>query len=500
VRLAVIATNDFHGALEPQTPTWASGDTVGGAAVLAAYVAAIRERYGEATLMLDGGDQMQGTIISNLNAGRASIDVFNVLGLDAAAIGNHEFDWTVDTLVARIADADYPFLSANTFVKATGERPEWARPYAWIERAGLRIAVIGASTTHTPVTTLPQNVEPYEFRDIAPVVNELLPELEAQGADLIMLVVHAGGIEEGHGGLLGEIADTARRIRGRLDLIVSGHTHTRINTVVNEIPIVQAASSGTAIGLVVLTYDRRAREVVSVAREVWTTSAADVTPDPEMVARVERWRTETAAIADRPITEIVHTMVRDRRGESALGDLIADAQRAATGTQMAMTNAGGIRADLQAGPISFRDVYAVQPFQNVLIRLTLSGEQVREALEAAVTGSVGQVSGVRFSFDPTRPVGERVRDARLEDTGEQLVEEGRTVSPDRKYTMTVNNFMASGGDDYGPFRQALESTDTGLIDSDVFASHLESLPRPLDYHIQNRITLLEPWPPVGEGE
>jgi 2',3'-cyclic-nucleotide 2'-phosphodiesterase (5'-nucleotidase family) len=450
--------------------------------------------------MLDGGDQMQGTIISNLNAGRPSIDVLNKLGMDAAAIGNHEFDWTVDTLIARIADAEYPLLSANTFVKATGERPEWARPYAWLDRAGLRIAVIGATTTLTPFTTLPQNVEPYEFRDIAPIVDELLPELEEQGADLIMLVVHAGGIEEGHGGLIGEIADTARRVRGPLDLIVSGHTHTRVNTVVNEIPIVQAASSGTAIGVVVLTYDRVAGEVVSVAREVWTTTASEVTPDPQMAAVVERWRAETAEIADRPITELVHTMVRDRRGESALGDLIADAQRAATGTQMAMTNAGGIRADLQAGPVSFRDVYAVQPFQNVLIRLTLSGEQVRQALESAVTGSVGQVSGVRFSFDPTRPVGERVRDAQLEDTGEQLVEEGRAVSPERTYTMTVNNFMASGGDDYGPFGQALESTDTGLIDSDVFASHLETLPRPLDYHIQNRITLLAPWPPMVDDE
>jgi 5'-nucleotidase len=219
-----------------------------------------------------------------------------------------------------------------------------------------------------------------------------------------------------------------------------------------------------------------------------------------MAARVERWRAETAEIANRPITELARTLVRDRRGESPLGDLIADAQRTATGTQMAMTNAGGIRADLQAGPVSFRDVYAVQPFQNVLIRLTLSGEQVREALEAAVTGSVGQVSGIRFSFDPTRPVGERVRDAWLEDTGEQLVEDGRAVSPHRTYTMTVNNFMASGGDDYGPFGRALEATDTGLIDSDVFASHLETLPRPIDYRVRNRITQLAPWPPAGEAE
>jgi 2',3'-cyclic-nucleotide 2'-phosphodiesterase (5'-nucleotidase family) len=131
--------------------------------------------------------------------------------------------------------------------------------------------------------------------------------------------------------------------------------------------------------------------------------------------------------------------------------------------------------------------------------MTLTGSQVRRVLEAAVTGSVGQVSGVRFSFDPTRPIGERVRDAWLEDTGERLVEEGRVLDPDRLHTMTVNNFMATGGDDYAPFEEALEATNTGLIDSEVFADYLETLPRPIRYGVQNRIRQLEPWPAVGEG-
>ncbi|HET6638022.1 MAG TPA: 5'-nucleotidase C-terminal domain-containing protein [Gemmatimonadota bacterium] len=500
VRIAFIGTNDFHGALEPTTPVWADGDTIGGAATMAAYVRPVEARYPGATIHLDGGDQMQGTVISNLSGGRASIDVMNALGVDAAAIGNHEFDWSIDTLEVRMAQAEYPFLSANIFVKGTGERPEWAVPYAWLERAGLRIAVIGATTTSTPYTTMPANVEPYEFRDIAQTVNALVPGLKAEGADLVVLVVHAGGIEEGHGGVRGEIADAARRITEPLDLIVSGHTHTRLQTVVNGIPIVQAASSGAAVAVAVLTYDRAARRTVGHSLELWTTRMADVVPDSAMASRVERWRAMTAELANRPITELAQTLIRDRRGESALGDLIADAQRAATGTEMAMTNAGGIRADLQAGPLSFRDVFAVQPFQNTLVRMTLTGEQVRQVLEAAVTGSVGQVSGVRFSFDPTRPVGDRVLDAWLEDTGEQIVEGGRAVSPDRIHTMTVNTFMASGGDDYGAFEDALQATNTGLIDSDVFADYLESLPRPIRYGIQNRIQLLAPWPPPDEAE
>ena len=331
------------------------------------------------------------------------------------------------------------------------------------------------------------------------MVNELATRLKAEGADLIVLTAHAGGIEEGHGGVTGEIADAARLISAPLDLVVSGHTHTRINAVVNGIPVVQAASSGAALGVVVLTFDRKAGRVVEEFADVWTARVADVVPDSAMAARVERWQLETAEIANRPINELAQTLVRDRRGESALGDLIADAQREATGAQIAMTNAGGIRADLQAGPVTFRDVYAVQPFQNVLIRLTLTGAQLREALEAAVTGSVGQVSGVRFTFDPRRPAGARIRDAQLEHTGERLVENWRVVSPERTYTMTVNNFMASGGDDYGPLGEALEATNTGLIDSEVFANHLESLPSPIRYGTQDRIGQLAPWP-EGDGE
>src|SRR5688572_2766498 len=253
VQVAFLATNDIHGAIEPSVPSWARGDTVGGAAVLAGYVRSVEARYPDAVVWLDGGDVMQGTLISNLTGGRSTVEVLNAMGLDAAAIGNHEFDWTVDTLRARIADADFPWLSANIFEKATGERPAWVTPYAWIEQAGLRIAVIGASTLSTPQTTMPENVAAYEFRDIAGVVDELAPKLREAGADLVVLTVHAGAVADSAGSYRGEIVDIARRITVPLDLIVSGHTHTHVETVENGIPIVQARSSGTAVGIVVLT-------------------------------------------------------------------------------------------------------------------------------------------------------------------------------------------------------------------------------------------------------
>ncbi|MFN2384148.1 MAG: bifunctional UDP-sugar hydrolase/5'-nucleotidase, partial [Gemmatimonadota bacterium] len=424
------------------------------------------------------------------------VDVLNAIGLDGAAIGNHEFDWGVDTLRARIAQAQFPWLAANIFVKATGARPEWSEPYAWVERAGLRIAVIGAATVHTPVTTLPKNVAHLEFRDIATVVNELAPRLKRDGADLIILAVHAGAIADSAGGYHGEIVDAAEKITAPLDLIVSGHTHTRVNTVVNAIPIVQAASSGTALGIVTLTFDRGAGRVVDHTIQLVTTNARGAPPVPEIAALVERYRAEVAVVANRPIAQLSETLERLRREESALGGLIADAQRWATKTQMAFVNAGGIRTDLRAGSVTYKDVFAVQPFQNNLIRLTLSGTQLKAALEGVVEDRQGQVSGVRFAFDPTRPKGDRVVRAELEN-GTPVVRDGRAVRPTARYTVTVNNFMAAGGDVYAVLGDALETVNTGLVDSDVLADYLEQLPQPIVYSNPQRIERLAPWPPAG---
>lgn len=499
VRIAFLATNDFHGALLPTTPSWARGDTVGGAAILAGYVRDVRTRYPGTVVWLDGGDVMQGTVISNLTRGRSTIEVLAAAGLDAAAIGNHEFDWSVDTLIARIEEAPFPWLSANIFDKETGERPSWVRPYAWIERAGLRIAVIGASTVSTPQTTMPVHVEPYAFRDIAQVVNDLAPRLKAEGADLVVVTAHAGAIADSAGAYHGEIVEAARRITAPVDLIVSGHTHSLVETVENGIPIVQARANGTALGLVVMTYDRAARKVVDHSIEVVTTYARNAAPDSTVAAIVARHREAVREIAERPIATLERTLERGPRGDEwAVGNLIADAQRAATQTQIAIVNPGGIRRDLPAGAITYDDVFGVQPFQNVLIRVELTGAQLERLLEAAVEDRVGQISGIRFTFDPTRPYGDRVRDATLEEGDVPVVRDGEPVDPDAIYTATVNNFMAAGGDEYAILKDAVSSTNTGFIDSEILAEHLKGLPQPIRYEPPKRITRLGPWGGPGE--
>lgn len=500
VRIAVVATNDFHGALEPLTPSWAGGDTIGGAANLAAFVRAVEARYPGGTLWLDGGDVMQGTLISNLTRGRSTVDVLGDAGLDAAAIGNHEFDWTVDTLRARIEQAAFPWLSSNVFEKATGNRPDWVEPYAWLEAGGLKVAVIGVSTVHTPETTMPAHVEPYEFPDPAPIVSDLARELKAEGADVIAVVAHAGAIasDEADAGYVGEIVDVAERIDGPVDVIVSGHTHSHVEGVVNGIPIVQSRSSGTALGVVTLTWDRTAKRVVDSTLDVWTVRAREVEPVGTIASRVAGYAADVAEIAERPIATLETTLERNRGEEYALGDLIADAMRMETGAQVAVMNAGGIRAPLRAGPVTFDDVFRVQPFQNVLIKAEVTGEQLRLVLEGAVEDRLGQVSGVRFSFDPTRPFGERVVDATLEEGDVPVVRDGAAVDPVATFTVVVNSYMASGGDEYAVLKDAVSTTNTGLVDSEVFAHHLAEMPQPIRYENQGRVERLAPWPEPDE--
>jgi 5'-nucleotidase len=248
---------------------------------------------------------------------------------------------------------------------------------------------------------------------------------------------------------------------------------------------------------VTVAYDRGARRVVDHSVHVTSTFADSTVPDPAIAALVERYRAEVREIAERPIATLTAPIGRGSRGDEwAMGDLIADAQRWATGSQIAVMNPGGVRAELPAGAVSYADVFAVQPFQNVLVTLTLTGREVERLLEAAVADRIGHVSGLTFSFDPTRPEGERVREATL-DGGEAVIADGEPVSPDATYTVTVNNFMAAGGDAYGFLLDVAEPLNTGLIDSDVLADYLTEGEQPVRYEPGARITRLAPWPAPG---
>ena len=279
---------------------------------------------------------------------------------------------------------------------------------------------------------------------------------------------------------------------------MSGHTHTEIEGTVNGIPIVQARSSGTALGVVTLTFDRGRDSVVGQSIDVWTTRHRGVEPEPAIATLVGRYASAVEKVAGRVILYLAHTLRRDRDDESLLGDLIADAQRAATGDPIALVNGGGIRTDLEAGPVTYAEIFAVQPFRNSLVRLELSGVQLKRALEAVVDDRLGQVSGVRSRFCPRLPRGQRVLDAWFEEGGEPVVQDGAPVHPDATYAVTANKFMASGGSGYDVLAEAA-GTDTGLIDSEVLVEYLAGLPQPVSYASRHRVERLAEWPPADDA-
>jgi len=252
--LRVLATSDLHGQLEPRVWDWSEGRPVGGVAALKPWLDSLTGACQCASVRLDAGDEMQGTALSNATYGRGTVDAMNRLGIDAAAIGNHEFDWSIDTLRARISEARYPFLSANITTAAGTARPDWATPWKLVTKSGVKIAVIGLTTTETPTSTASRNIQGLAFGDGAQAIKRYLLEARA-AADFVIVVAHAGAsCDSGGGGNAschGEILDVANQLdSGSVDLIVAGHTHQRVNTVVHGIPIIEAQSSARAIGIV----------------------------------------------------------------------------------------------------------------------------------------------------------------------------------------------------------------------------------------------------------
>src|SRR5690349_19664313 len=315
--LRVLAINDFHGALEPQVWPWSGGRQVGGAAALKPWLDSLARACFCTSVRLDGGDEMQGTPVSNFNYGRPAIAALNALGIDAAAIGNHEFDWSVDTLRARMADAHYRFLAANITDTTGLARPDWAVPFTVIERGGTRIAVIGLALPETPETTTPKNVRGLAFRDPVAAVKRILPQARA-AADYVIVVAHIGAfcdadssaatVPAGPTACHGEIIDLARGLdSGSVDLIVSGHTHSLVNTVVHGIPIVQARSSGAGIAVVDFVRVAGRREVRA---RIETPFSDRVSPDPALADALRLDKLAIETITGRTVTRVYKEMRR----------------------------------------------------------------------------------------------------------------------------------------------------------------------------------------------
>ncbi len=468
----VISTNDFHGALEPRADT--KGVRRGGAAHVATAIA--RAKAGCvaprcAALVVDAGDEWQGTPASNLAYGRPAVPIFERWGVAASALGNHEFDWTTDTLRARMREAGYGIFGAN--VRDTASRDiRWIRNDTIVRRGSLRIGIIGVASVLTAKTTRAQNVAGLRFVAPAPVVDSITRALRARGADVVIVVAHDGAYCDAGGatGCRGEIIDFAKALTEPVDEIVSGHTHSLVDAVVNGMPIVQARSRGEAIAVADIYPSRRGAADTATAHVIDVLSDS-VPPDPVVAAMVKRAVDRVQKRMSAPVATIATAMNGAGR-QNALGNLLADSQRWSAKADVAVTNNGGIRANLRAGAVTFGDLYEVEPFGNTLIRFTLTGAALRAYVERLVGKPINvHVSGVTVRYDSSRPAGSRVVSLTLGN--------GTEVAGDARYTIAMNDFMATGGDGLALGSSALQIEDLKTVDVDALAAYLRAQKQPV---------------------
>ena len=461
----MLATHDFHGALRPVTYPSLNGRRLGGAAALKTMMDDLESDCACPTVRLDGGDQMRGTLESDLTFGASTVAAFNLLGLDGAAVGNHDLDWGVETLLTRQREARYPWLAANVFRVEDGKRPAWATPFTTLDREGVKVGVVGYATVRTPRTLRPEVTEPYEFRPGYGAIRDALDAVWQKGPVFVIIVAHAAGDCEA-GPCAGELVDLAEEVpAGRVHLIVGGHDHSPGEGVVNGIPIVRAGSNGRAVGVVDL--HRRVDGIHRFRMSSRTVEADTVRHDRTMVDLLAPYLRAAEARGKERVTTLPEPLSASPNGDRRLGRLIADAVRRLARADVGLHNPGGVRADLPSGDVSYADVYRVIPFDNEVVRLTLTGRQLRQLVDQ--TGPRYYYSNLRVEYDSAAS-GERViRSMRLSD--------GTQVSEDRSYTLATIDYLADGGDAL-TLLTTLQRQVLGVTVVDALADHLRTAEPP----------------------
>lgn len=492
VKLQVLGVNDLHGNLEP---TLVSDKPAGGVAYLGSYLAAAKAADPKGTIIAHAGDTVGASpLISSWFHDEPTIEATNLMDFDAGTVGNHEFDEGgtemlrlirgghredgkqfkdgADTSDPDFPGADYPYVSANVTYADSGKHV--LPPFTIVRREGVPVGIIGVTTTETPSIVVPDAVAPFTFGDLSDAVNQQVKVLNRLGVHTIVVLAHAGGFQDPGKDPAGEILDETKQMSPDVDLVVAGHTHSFLNTRVNNALVVQAYKYGTAFDKVTLTVDRRTRDVTDSTADVVTTYDDGVAPQPQLASLVQTFKDRIAPVSSRVVGTAASAATRaaTTAGESSLGDLIADAQAHETGAQIALMNPGGIRADLKAGRLTFGDLFAVQPFDNGMVSMKLTGAQVKAILEQqfpAAGDKILQVSGLKETYDRTRAEGDRIMSLTLAD--------GTAIDPAATYTVASNSFLATGGDGFTVFKQGTEVTSFGS-DIDAFEHYVESLAQP----------------------
>lgn len=552
VEVQLLSFNDLHGNLEP--PAGSSGNVnekqadgttkaipAGGAEYLATSLRKAREGH-KFSVTAAGGDMVGASpLLSGLFHDEPTIEALNKMDLDVTAVGNHEFDEGAVELARlqkggchptdgcyekgkKFKGADFPYLAANVTSEKTGQPV--LKPYTVWKTHGIKIGFIGVTLEGTPNIVTAEGVKGLKFHDEVETINKYAKELESQGVNSIVALIHEGGLPGSSaynydcdspapgGGISGPIVDIAKGITPKVDALVTGHTH---NAYVCTIPdpagnprmVTSAASFGKLYTDTTLTYDRRTNDIVRTSVESANHIVRRDQPKAQdMTDLIARWNKLAAPISNTP-QGFISADINGRGAtspESPLGDVIADAQLAGTapadkgGAQLAFMNPGGIRADLVYtasgaegdGVVTYGEAFTVQPFTNMMNVFDLTGAQIVTALQQQVSGAnaaspkILQISnGFTYTLDMTKTGADRV----LTDT---VKLNGEPIDPAKTYRVAMNEFLGGGGDGFAVLAEGKNKL-VGPSDLDLLNAYLaanSSAQSPLAPPAANRITII----------
>jgi 5'-nucleotidase len=500
-KLRIVHTNDHHARIEPVLAGTPPAPLHGGVSRRKTLIDAIRKEGGN-QILIDAGDVFQGTLWFNQYLGQADLEFYNALGYEAQAIGNHEFDKGPQPLAEYIKRAKFPVLSANISTDGSYPINGLYKPWVIKDVGGQRIGIFGLTTEETPAISSPGSG--ITFANYIESAKKAVAELKAQGVNKIIALTHIGITFD---------RELARQVEG-IQVIIGGHSHTPMGPMVSPpdparpYPEVIAAPSGKPVvmatdwewgrwlGDLTVGFDANG-DITSVVAAHPTEVAPSIDPDPGFENRIKVLVQPLGALRSQPAGEAAVALNGNRADvrtkETNFGNLIADAmldKARPAGAQVAIMNGGGIRTSVDAGPITLGELLDVQPFGNTLALVTLTGAQLREALENGVSqietvaGRFAQVSNMRYSFDPALPVGSRITGVQISNGSGQY----SALDPAASYRVATINFLLTGGDGYTVLGQGTNKIDTGLLDVDVTTEYIVAH-SPVNPQVEGRIVV-----------
>ena len=526
----ILSINDFHGQL-PDSSSKVDGVDIGGAATLSAYVQRERAANPDGTVFVAAGDLVGAAPPeSSLLKHQSTIAVLDQMGLDLTTFGNHEFDRGYAEAIRMIygdgaleqarvrqgiapaprtgrrrkgSTAPVDAKAGAAHVAAAKGKPAWpGSPFPWINANvvdrkthkpilppyvikvinGIKVGFVGATTADLKNVTVAKGIPNIVSTDPVAAINRLVPEMKAKGAQTIVVMIHEGGAPKPAPGsapgapateIQGPIVDIATRLDPAVSGIVSGHSHTEYAVKIAGKQVVQAGSYAKALAEIDLDVDRSTGKVVGSSARVIRNDEHGIQPDAKVAKLVAGFHAAVAGRTEKVIATLKAPLTRaaSPSGETTLGSVIADAQRAAAKADIGLMNPGGVRQDLaEAGPLKWGTVFGVQPFANRVMSIELTGAQVLATLEQQFSeaGAIMlQVSGITVHVDATKPVGHRIVSVTMAD--------GSKLDPAKTYTVAANSFLADGGDGFTTLKQGRKRTDHG-VDLDALVAHLASTP------------------------